>query len=406
MLRERREPGGLAIAQSGTLLHFDAALSAAMAHAPGGNSAIVRRISAQTAQNDSALIAKWDDLAVAASEPNPFLESWYLLPALAYCQTADESAALLLVEQDGVLIGLLPITRTARHGRWPLTHLEGWHHPNAFLGTPLVRAGHEAAFWQALLATLDDCPDAGLFFHLRSLDAAGPVATALQAVCAAEKRPCGIVHREERAFLQSALAPDVYAEAALRGKKRKELRRQMARLKDQGSVRFQKHDDGNELDDWIASFLALEASGWKGRVGSALASAPGTRQLFVEALHGAAAHGRLQRLAHYLDDQPIAMLANFITLPGSFSYKTAFDERYARFSPGVLLQLENLALLNQPGLEWADSCAAADHPMIDSIWMERRSIARYSIGIGSKLRRTVFAGILATEQARMKARQP
>ena len=37
-----------------------------------------------------------------------------------------------------------------------------------------------------------------------------------------------------------------------------------------------------------------------------------------------------------------------LTPPGAFSYKTAFDERYARFSPGVLLQRENLAMLERP----------------------------------------------------------
>lgn len=30
---------------------------------------------------------------------------------------------------------------------------------------------------------------------------------------------------------------------------------------------------------------------------------------------------------------------------------------YARFSPGMLLQLENLALLERGGIDWADSCA-------------------------------------------------
>ena len=76
------------------------------------------------------------------------------------------------------------------------------------------------------------------------------------------------------------------------------------------------------------------------------------------------------------------MLANFVTPPGACSFKTAFDENFARFSPGVLLQLENLAMLENPQVEWTDSCAAADHPMIDRIWRERRAIGRVSIAIG------------------------
>ena len=79
------------------------------------------------------------------------------------------------------------------------------------------------------------------------------------------------------------------------------------------------------------------------------------------------------------------MLANFLTAPGAFSYKTAFDEDYARFSPGVLLQRENLALLERDGIDWVDSCAAQDHPMIDHFWRERRVIQRRSIGIAGGL---------------------
>ena len=94
------------------------------------------------------------------------------------------------------------------------------------------------------------------------------------------------------------------------------------------------------------------------------------------------------------------MLANFISPPGSYSYKTAFDERYARFSPGVLLQRENLALLDRDGIDWCDSCAAADHPMIDHIWRERRLVGRLSIAIGGGLRRALFGQLVRAELGR------
>ena len=133
---------------------------------------------------------------------------------------------------------------------------------------------------------------------------------------------------------------------------------------------------------------------------TALAAAPDTAQLFSNSLPGAATRGRLERLTLSLDDEPIAMLATFLTPPGAFSFKTAFDERYARFSPGVLLQRENLAILNRADIAWSDSCAAADHPMIDHIWRERRAIGRYSIAIGGGARRTVFALIARAELGR------
>ncbi len=117
-------------------------------------------------------------------------------------------------------------------------------------------------------------------------------------------------------------------------------------------------------------------------------------------LEQAAALCKLERLALTLDGQPIAMLANFLTPPGSFSYKTAFDETYARFSPGVLLQRENLALLGRNDVAWCDSCAAPDHPMIDSLWTERRPIGRISLAIGGTLRRSLFDLLLKLELGR------
>jgi hypothetical protein len=99
----------------------------------------------------------------------------------------------------------------------------------------------------------------------------------------------------------------------------------------------------------------------------------------------------LQLLALELDGQPIAMLVNFLAAPGSFSFKTAFDEAYARFSPGVLLQIDNLAILEQPGIEWMDSCAAEQHPMIESLWAERRSLIRVTIPLRGAQRRLAFS---------------
>jgi hypothetical protein len=102
-------------------------------------------------------------------------------------------------------------------------------------------------------------------------------------------------------------------------------------------------------------------------------------------------------LALTLDRHPIAMLANFLTPPGAFSFKTTYDERLARFSPGVLLQRENLALLARDDIAWCDSCAAADHPMIERIWREKRAIVRVSIAIGGPARQALGHRLLRAE---------
>ncbi|QOV95351.1 GNAT family N-acetyltransferase [Novosphingobium sp. ES2-1] len=345
--------------------------------------------------------AQWQALAESASTPNPFFEPWYLIPSLEAFDPQG-TKRLLTVEIGGELAALMPLTRPRRYGRWPLPHLASWLHPNAFLGVPLVRAGCERVFWQALLQWADEAAtrEQALFLHLPAMPLEQPLTAALFELSELQGRKAALVMREQRAMLHSPLSPDLYLERALTGKKRKELRRQHARLAEQGALAFERQLDATDLESWIEQFLLLERRGWKGTSGSAMACASTTESLFRKALVEAAGIGRLERLALTLDGRPIAMLANFLTPPGSFSYKTAFDEDFARFSPGVLLQRENLALLSRPDISWCDSCAAPDHPMIDSLWTERRPIGRISVAIGGSIRRRFFETLLSLELGR------
>lgn len=341
-------------------------------------------------------IARWDALSLMAAEPNPFFESWYLLPSLRALDAAGR-IELLRVEAEGTLLGLMPLGRPRSYYGHPVPHLSSWIHANCFLGSPLVAAGAEEEFWRALLDWADRHARTSLFLHLARLAQDGPMYRALLRVIARQARPAAVVHRKERAMLCSELSPQAYFEQSLSGKKRKELRRQFNRLSEEGEVALTRQSGMDGIDGWAGEFLALEASGWKGEAGSALANDPATATLFREALQGAAERGRLERLSLTLDGRPIALLANFVTAPGAFSYKTAFDESYARFSPGVLLQQENLAMLERGDVAWCDSCAAEGHPMIDHIWRERRAIARVSIAIGGKARRALFRQLVRAE---------
>lgn len=348
---------------------------------------------------DRAFVAAWNALATECAEPNASCESWFLQPALRQFDTNGRVKIFTL--WDGTaLCGLMPVSFNRRYGRWMIPHVQNWRHHNAFLGSPLVRAGYEDMFWRALLAELDCHPGSALFLHVNGITVDGPLTASLQRVSANQQRRISCVEDIARAFLAGASSPDAYFENAVRSKKRKELRRQKNRLSEEGILTFLRQDDGEGLDDWIKEFLELEQRGWKGAKGSALACAAETRNLFVEALRGAAAAGQLERLELRLDGKPLAMLVNFLCAPGSFSFKTAFDEDYARYSPGVLLQIENLALLERQGIDWCDSCAVEGHPMIDSLWTGRRHVGRYSVAIGGGGRRAIFERFVSAELAR------
>jgi len=243
------------------------------------------------------------------------------------------------------------------------------------------------------------------FLHVDGLVEDGPVHRGLIEASDARGVACDIVHRTERALLESTLSPEQYYERTIRKKKRKELKRLANRLAELGTVDTRRLGDGEDVGPWCDAFLALERAGWKGSAGSALGSTPGTERFFREAVAGAQAAGRLEILRIDLDERPIAMLVNFIALPGAFSFKIAFDEAFARFSPGVLIEIENLQVLARGDVAWMDSCAVENHPMINSLWAERRAIVRVTTPFRRPRSRLLFALCRGAERAAATARR-
>jgi CelD/BcsL family acetyltransferase involved in cellulose biosynthesis len=350
------------------------------------------------------LAVEWTALAGRAAEPNAYAEHWFVaasLPAMA----AGRDVRLLEVRRGDRLIGVLPMANEKPYGRLPVAFAQNWSHHHSFLGTPLVEAGEERAFWAALLAALDETDWARNFLHLRGLVENGPVHLGLVAAARDRGRRCAIVHRRIRALLDSNLGPAAYYERAIRQKKRKELRRLRARLAETGALSCRALDDPAQLGPWCDAYLGMEAAGWKGAAGTALAGDPRTARFFRNIVAAAWGAGRLQFLRLDAGDRPVAMLVNFLTPPGSFSFKTVFDESFARFSPGVLIQIENLNILDRPDIGWMDSCAMDDHPMIDSLWEERRAIIRVTVRLKGARRSAVFALCRALEIASAAVRR-
>ncbi len=370
---------------------------------------VARGVFLPASEIDANLVGAWTELAERASEPNIFYEHWFLRPSLdRFDHHPDLQLFLLWSGEPGhsQLLGLVPLGVVSRFGRLPVPHVENWMHHNCFLGTPLVRQGSEQIFWGALLAALDagDWPG---FLHINGMTIGGPLDRSLRAVCGDQERRCDLVHSEARALLEGQCTAEQYSQTKIRKKKRKELLRKRRRLAETGELRFSRHRDMENLDNWLDEFLALERKGWKGQEGSALDCSDATREFFRSAMPGAAQSGQLERRDMRLDGQPIAMLINFRSGRGAFGFKTAFDEEYSRYSPGVLLQIENLDCLNSETLDWVDSCACEGHPMIDGLWVDRRHIGRFSIELKGLSRSTSFRAVRLAESlmAKVKGRR-
>jgi hypothetical protein len=209
----------------------------------------------------------------------------------------------------------------------------------------------------------------------------GPVAGALRSTLR-EGGACSTFGRHCRAVLQPGSDRGGYIERAVGTKRRKELRRQRRRLAERGPLSVTVASAPDEVAAGLTDFLGLEAGGWKGRAGTAMSQDTDLRRFVETAIGALAARGAVRVARLSCRSRPIACV---LTLAGgnvAWSWKVAYDENFAAFSPGVQTFLDlTEALLADNRLACVDSCAVENHPMIDHLWRERLSLADLLIGL-------------------------
>ena len=323
--------------------------------------------------------AAWDELAEQALEPNVFHERWMLMPALhAYAGPAQLFIVLVYCDRGlggpPRLCGLFPLERVRHYKGLPFPHLRLWQYKHCYLGTPLVHRNHARRCLAALLAWL--APRGGASFIEWGMVASdGPFFQALQAVAAERGLPSFLCYGWSRGVLIPRADAETFIAQTLPHKARRELRRLERRLHDLGELRYQQLGPQDDAEAALAEFLELEQRGWKGRRGSALGSNGENRRFFLRAAGEAARTGRLMLLAMRLDGRAIAMKCNLLARDGAYAFKIAYDEQYAKYSPGLLLELEHVRRFHASGLKWMDWCSEPDHFMANRLSLDRRALS-------------------------------
>ena len=178
-----------------------------------------------------------------------------------------------------------------------------------------------------------------------------------------------------RALLKPHASAEAYLERALRGRRRKELRRLEKRLNELGETEYRAMEPNGDAQFWIDGFLELEASGWKGEAATSMASRKESREFFVDMAQNAHRYGKLEMLGLFHQNKAIALKCNVNSGGGAFAYKIAYDEKFGKFSPGLLLEMENIRRFHLPPKRlWMDSTADSEHFMINRLWLDRRTV--------------------------------
>jgi CelD/BcsL family acetyltransferase involved in cellulose biosynthesis len=344
--------------------------------------------------------AAWRDLGARSVEPNPFYEIDFVVPACRHLSGGND-VALVVAEDGGQFHACVPVKRVKVLAAVRPPVISSWLHLYSFLGTPLVDREGGVDAVAALLSALRRHAGWPGIVILRLFADDGPVAVYLRraadelglAVHTYESGERVVFHCHDEQTVTSA--PKVHRE-------RRAKARQWRRLCDEwGEPAVVDRADDPEGH---AAFLALESAGWKGRAATALASRPSDAAFYREVTTRFRDSGRLCLYSLEAGGNTLAMQTNFRSGSALFDWKVAYDEQFARYSPGAQLQLQVLEAARRDGLSLIDSCADVADEHQQRLSAARRRIATLAIVGDGRLSRAALASAVLLVKTQRKLR--
>ncbi|MDH2345311.1 GNAT family N-acetyltransferase [Bradyrhizobium sp. SSUT77] len=346
-----------------------------IAHQAAINPASAKHAAASRARVPLTAIdpGQWRALAQRAIEPNGYyLPGWELAVSASARGRTNASALCAFDGPSARLIGLMPVISLWRAWKIPLPALVSAH-PYGTLCSPLIDRDAPIEAATRLLQRARQAGARALVLNDVALD--GAAMTALNQVLNRDGLKPRILSSYIRASLDATQDGETLLREALGARKLKELRRQRHRLEEHGAVAFDVARRPDEIGPALETFLQLEASGWKGKRGTALNQHAGDATFIRRAVAALAETAQCEIVTLRAGTIPVAAGIVLRHQDRAFFFKLGIDDRFARYSPGVQLTLElTRHLCADPAVASADSTASADHPMINPIWRGRFAI--------------------------------
>lgn len=328
------------------------------------------------------------ELAGRALEPNP-----HMSPAAV-------AAARVVVPEDRIVILAAWLSEALGSERlagiWALRRQRDWRTGFAAALTapilplyevsslPVIDADHAEDVMQAMLRHVLAAGDLPHTLALPLLPLEGPSFTAFEEACRATGSRLGTCERWQRPVMRPLPGDDAerYLRRAL-GQGYKKRMQQFRAITRHGAVTFRRLRGEAARQAW-PDFLALEAAGWKGLAGTAIARLPQARAYFDSLATQFAAADALQIDTFLLDDRPLAMGLLVESAGTRHFLKIAYDEAQARHSPGRALTIAMLQADFAGSLPaFFDSGAGDGVDAGTYVWGERRAMGNAVIRLGN-----------------------
>jgi hypothetical protein len=133
---------------------------------------------------------------------------------------------------------------------------------------------------------------------------------------------------------------------------RSRLKSRVRQLQERGDVVFDVHT--SEYEEPLRRFLLLEASGWKGAAKSAIASSLVTTRFYAEMAQALSKRGMLRMYSLWVGRDLAAMQLGVAMNGAYYSPKVAYEESFARYSPGQVLNQFVIGDLSSNGFRLYD----------------------------------------------------
>lgn len=344
-----------------------------------------RTLSIYQASSGYDLQEELDFLSNRAMEPNIFFASRFLAPALPRLEDREIRLAIIRDEGGGRsrLRFLMPFSIEKPGFSIGTPIMRTWANPFGPLGTPLVDAENAAETLDHLLEVLgrDGSPLPHVLV-LPDIRLHGPFARMLKAIAISRNLPVFASNQHERPMLESLQDGETYLKATIKPAHMRDMRRQWGLLEKMGEVTYNVARQQSDIRMRMEEFLLLEASGWKGKKRSAMLSDRYRAAFAREAVNNLSEADAARIHTIDFNGQAIASMIVLMMNGEAYTWKTAYDESFARFSPGKLL-LAHLTEwhLDDPNIVRTDSCATPDHPLMSRFWKEREEIGTLVIGL-------------------------
>ncbi|NVD43123.1 GNAT family N-acetyltransferase [Ensifer sp. HO-A22] len=344
-----------------------------------------RHLSIYPAKAGYELQGELDFLSNRALEPNVFFTGRFLAPAMPRLEERVIRLAIIRDnnERRSRMRFLMPFSIEKPGFSIGAPIIRAWSNPFGPLGVPLLDAEDAAETIDNLFEALTN-PSASLppVLVLPDVRLKGKFAQLARAVAIGRNLPLTVTDTFSRPMLESLLDGPTYLKKAISPAHFRELRRQWNQLEKLGKLAYSVARQPSEIRIRMEEFLALEASGWKGRERSAMVLDRFRAAFAREAITNLSEADSVRIHTLDLDGKAIASMVVFLMSGEAYTWKTAYNEHYAKYSPGKLLLAELTEWhLDDANIARSDSCAVPDHPIMSRFWQQREEMGTLVIGL-------------------------